>query len=79
MDMSASHRAQQTRPASAAGCLTYSIDDVAGMLGISRSTAYECVRRGEIPAHRFGRRVVVLRKELEALLAQPVPSALDEL
>jgi Helix-turn-helix domain len=36
--------------------------------GISRSTAYECVRRGEIPSRRLGRRVVVLRRELERML-----------
>jgi excisionase family DNA binding protein len=48
--------------------LTYSIDEVALLLGISRSAAYECVRRGEIPVKRFGRRIVVSRAELAALL-----------
>ena len=47
---------------------TYTVDEAAQMLGISRSTAYECVQRGEIPARRFGRRVVILRNELDALL-----------
>lgn len=30
--------------------------------------AYECVRRGEIPSRRFGRRIVVLHHDLEGLL-----------
>ena len=53
--------------------MTYTVDEVAELLGISRTTAYECVNRGEIPSRRFGRRVVVLRHELEALLS--IPSA----
>jgi excisionase family DNA binding protein len=47
---------------------TYTVDEVAIILGISRTTAYECVRRGDIPSRRFGRRVVVLRHELSRLL-----------
>ncbi len=47
---------------------TYTVIEVADIVGISRSTAYECVRRGEIPSRRFGRRIVVLRHELEQLL-----------
>lgn len=49
-------------------CRTYTVDEVAAIVGISRSTAYECVRRGEIPSRRFGRRIVVLRHELDRLL-----------
>ena len=37
---------------------TYTVEEVAHILGISRTTAYECVRRGDIQARRFGRRVV---------------------
>jgi excisionase family DNA binding protein len=47
---------------------TYTVAEVAALLGISRSTAYECVRRGEIPSRRFGRRIVVLHHDLEGLL-----------
>jgi excisionase family DNA binding protein len=50
--------------------LTYSVDEVASLLGISRSTAYECVRRGEIPSVRFGKRIVVLREVLDRLLRE---------
>lgn len=35
--------------------LTYTVEEIAELLGISRSMAYECVRRGEIPAKRFAR------------------------
>jgi excisionase family DNA binding protein len=38
---------------------TYTVGEVARILGISRTTVYECVRRGEIRARRFGRRVVI--------------------
>ena len=48
--------------------LTYTIPEVAELLGISRSSAYLCVRRGEISALTLGRRVVVARAALDALL-----------
>ena len=40
-------------------------------LGISRASAYEGVRRGEIPAIRIGRRVLVPRVALDRLLSMP--------
>ena len=49
--------------------LTYTVAEVAEILGISRSTAHECIRRGEIPALTLGRRVVVSRAALSGLLA----------
>ena len=45
----------------------YTVAEVADIVGISRSTAYECVRRGEIPSRHFGRRIVVFRHELERM------------
>jgi excisionase family DNA binding protein len=48
--------------------LTYSITEVAEMLGISPSMAYESVHRGEIPAVRIGRRVLVPKDRLADLL-----------
>ena len=47
---------------------TLTVTEAAKILGISRTTAYESVGRGEIPARRFGRRIVVVRSELERLL-----------
>ncbi len=53
--------------------LTYTVPEVAALLGISRSTAYECVRRGEIPSLTLGRRVLIARAQLEQLLG-PLPA-----
>ena len=51
---------------------TYTVSEVAELLGISRSSAYECVRRGEIPAVVLGRRLVVPRHAVDALLGAPI-------
>jgi excisionase family DNA binding protein len=48
--------------------LTYTVPEVAHLLGISRGSAYECVRAGQIPSLRLGRRVVVARHALDELL-----------
>ena len=53
--------------------LTYTVPEAAALLGISRSTAYECVRRGEIPSLTLGRRVLITRVQLERLLG-PLPA-----
>ena len=53
--------------------LTYTVPEAAALLGISRSTAYECVRRGEIPSLTLGRRVLIARAQLEQLLG-PLPT-----
>jgi excisionase family DNA binding protein len=50
--------------------LTFTVDEVAIALGISRSSAYECAKRGEIPTVRFGRRIVVPRRAVLALLGE---------
>ena len=47
---------------------TVSVEEAAVMLGISRAKAYECARQGELPALRFGRRIVVPLAELTRLL-----------
>lgn len=52
--------------------LTYTVTEVAELLGISRTSAYECVRRGEIPAVMLGRRLVVPRHAIDALLGAPI-------
>jgi excisionase family DNA binding protein len=48
--------------------LTYSVDEVAELLGIARGVAYECVRNGSIPATRLGRRWLVPRRRFHAWL-----------
>jgi len=47
---------------------TMSVDEAALVLGISRGSAYEAVKRGELPAIRLGKRIVVPRAALERLL-----------
>lgn len=47
---------------------TYTVTEVAAMLGISRTTAYECIRTGELPSLRFRRRIVVPAIALHALI-----------
>lgn len=48
--------------------LTYTVDQVATLLGIARGVAYESVRTGEIPATRVGRRWLIPRKRFHAWL-----------
>jgi excisionase family DNA binding protein len=47
---------------------TYTVEEAANLLGISRSTAYECVRDGSLPALHFRKRVVITRSTVDALL-----------
>jgi len=49
--------------------VTMTVTETANVLGISRSSAYECVRLGSIPSIRLGRRIVVPRRAVEELLA----------
>ena len=50
----------------------------ATILGISRGSAYEAARRGDIPTIRLGRRLVVPTAALRRLLAiDPSPTAED--
>lgn len=49
--------------------LVWSVEEAGHRLGISRAHAYELVARGELPHLRLGRRLVVPKRALEALLA----------
>ncbi len=44
--------------------LTGTVEEAAEVLGISRNSAYEAVREGEIPSMRAGRRILVLWRPL---------------
>jgi excisionase family DNA binding protein len=46
------------------------IPEVAKRLGVSRSLAYEAARRGEIPAIRIGKRVLVPAAALDKMLCE---------
>jgi excisionase family DNA binding protein len=48
--------------------LVLTVPEAARLLGIGRGLAYEAVARGEIPSVRIGRRIVVPRYALDALL-----------
>ena len=43
------------------------VETAAHLIGISRSSAYDAIRRGEIPTVRFGRRLRVPRGALLTL------------
>jgi excisionase family DNA binding protein len=56
--------------------LAYRIEDAAAAIGISRSTMYEFVKDGRIPARKIGSRTVIRRRDLEAFLeAAPFSAA----
>jgi len=59
-------------PGSAAPKLILTIDEAAGVLRISRQSAYEAARRGEIPTIRLGRRILVPRRALEKLIGAEI-------
>lgn len=48
--------------------LTLTVDEAARLLGIGRGAAYEAIHRGEIPAIRIGRRLLVSRYALEKMV-----------
>jgi excisionase family DNA binding protein len=50
--------------------LVWTVEEAGRLLGISRAHAYELVARGELPHLRLGRRVVVPKHAIEALLAR---------
>jgi excisionase family DNA binding protein len=47
---------------------TYTVTEAATVLGISRTSAYERVHAGELPALRLGRRIVITRAVVDAML-----------
>ncbi len=47
---------------------TYSIDEVAKLLGIGRNSAYEAARRGDFPTIKVGGRIVVPKVALDRML-----------
>lgn len=52
--------------------MTYSVDEAAAILGVSKSKLYESVRSGELRGVQLGRRVVIPCDALEELLG-PLP------
>ena len=52
-------------------CRTYSVREAAWVLGLARTATYRAIYRGEIPALRFGQRIVVPKDALQKLLENP--------
>jgi excisionase family DNA binding protein len=48
---------------------TVSVDEAAKLLGIGRNQTYEGIRSGQIPSIRIGKRILVPRVALDAMLA----------
>jgi len=56
-------------------CLTVTVEEAGRIIGVSRGSAYEAVKRGEIPVIRIGKKIRVPKAALERLLngEPPVP------
>jgi excisionase family DNA binding protein len=50
--------------------LTWTVEEAADLLGISRPSAYAAVNNADIPSIRVGRRLLVPKAALEKLLAE---------
>jgi excisionase family DNA binding protein len=55
--------------------LAYSVDEAAEMLGLHRATIYDLCHQGRIASLKIGRRRLIPRAALEALLELPDPQA----
>lgn len=49
-------------------CQTFTVPEAGRMLGIGRLSAYKAAQSGELPVVRIGRRILVPRPALEAML-----------
>ena len=52
-------------PPASSATLLLRVTEAARLLGVSRSTLYQLIAKGEIPVVRLGRSVRVVRQELE--------------
>lgn len=50
--------------------LVYTVDEASEILGICKPTLYQAIDRGEIPALRIGRRILIPVAALERKLAE---------
>ncbi|MDO8750682.1 MAG: helix-turn-helix domain-containing protein [Dehalococcoidia bacterium] len=48
--------------------VTYTVDEARRLLGLGRASAYEAIRKGEIPVLHIGRRLLVPRAALLKML-----------
>ena len=57
---------------------TYTVDDIAAILGIAKSTAYRLVNSGEFKTIRIGYAIRISRKSFEDWLAMEEPEGETE-
>jgi len=59
--------------------LTYTVLEMAKIMGLGKCAAYQAVQRGEIPSLKFGKRIVIPRAALQKMLegngSNPAPGA----
>ena len=60
------------------GRQTITVIEAAEILGIGRSSAFEAVRRGELPHVRIGKRIVIPVVALEKMLSGDQPQHEDK-
>lgn len=48
--------------------LVYTVSETARLLGLSRNSTYQGVLKGEIPSFRVGKRILIPRRAIEAML-----------
>ena len=53
--------------------VSYTVEEAAALLGLSRTKVYECVRSGELEAVPVGRRRLIPASAIEGLLRRPLP------
>lgn len=58
--------------------LTLSVDETARLLGVSPGLVYELVRRNQLTALRLGRRILIPRHAVQALVGQPDAGTEDQ-
>jgi len=54
--------------------LTFTVEEAAGLIGISRAQAYRCVKNDQLKAVQLGRRLVVPVVAVEQLLGTSMTS-----
>jgi excisionase family DNA binding protein len=48
----------------------YTIEEMAAVLRMGRNTAYNVIKRGQVPSIRLGRRILIPRRAVDQLLEQ---------
>jgi len=60
-------------------CMTYTVEEVATILGVLRNAVYAAIHRGEIPRIKVGGRIVITKAFVDRLLAEASGSMIEEI